>query len=94
MSIGMKWYIFDKDHHPVCWSNEDGDCPACEFDTKEDAQAFLEGILTIPAVANDFAAAVVENCIFFYDDGKINMSGLRPVANGDNIELERWRFKN
>lgn len=91
MTIGMKWYIFDADHHPVCCSNDDGDCPACEFDTVEDAQAFLDGILAIPAVADDFATAEISECIFFYDDGKTNMSGLRPVANGDDIELEAWR---
>ena len=38
MAVEMKWYIFDKDHHPVCWGNEDGDYPACEFDTAEDAR--------------------------------------------------------
>ena len=94
MAVEMKWYIFDADHHPVCWSNDVGDCPACEFDTAEDAKAFLDGILAIPAVADDFATAEISECIFFYDDGKTNMSGLRPVANGDDIELERWRFKN
>ena len=94
MAVGMKWYIFDADHRPVCWSNDAGDCPACEFDTVEDAQAFLDGILAIPAVADDFATAEISECIFFYDDGKTNMSGLRPVANGDDIELERWRFKD
>ena len=94
MAVEMKWYIFDADHHPVCWANADGDCPACEFDTVEDAQTFLDGILAIPAVADDFATAEISECIFFYDDGKTNMSGLRPVANGDDIELERWRFKN
>ena len=63
MSIGMKWYIFDKEHHPLCWTEGD-ECPCCEFDTKEDAVAFLEGIRAIPAIADEFATAVVENCIF------------------------------
>ena len=90
MSVGMKWYIFDADHHPVVWAEGDN-CPACEFDTKEDAVVFLEGIYDILAIADEFANAFIKECIFFYDGGKLNMSGLRPVANGDDIELEAWR---
>ena len=91
MAVEMKWYIFNQEHCPVCWANSDGDCPACEFDTAEDAQEFLDGILAIPAVRDDFAMGEIRECIFFYDGGKTNMSGLRPVANGDDIELERWK---
>ena len=90
MSVDMKWYIFDLSHHPVAWVEGD-ECPACEFDTKEDAVAFLEGIRAIPAIADEFANAFIKECIFFYDGGKRNMSGLRPVANGDDVELEAWR---
>ena len=91
MAVEMKWYIFDENNHPVGWADGD-ECPACEFDTEKDAQMFLGGILDLdPFIAEEFAEATVKECIFFYDDGKRNMSGLIPVANGDNVELKEWR---
>ena len=52
---------------------------------------FLEGIFAIPTIRDDFAMAEIRECIFFCDYGKTNVSGLKPVANGDDIELERWK---
>ena len=87
----MKWYIFreEDDHHvPLCWA-ENGECPCCEFDTKEDAVAFVEALKVIPFLDPAFITdAEIRNCIFYYDDGKRNMSGFIPVANGDDIELK------
>ena len=84
----MKWYIFKiGDHVPLCWA-ENGECPCCEFDTREDAEAFFDALQDIPFVASEFAAAEIRQCIFYYDDGKRNMSGFIPVANGDDIELK------
>ena len=89
MAVEMKWYIFDKDQHPLCWAEGD-ECPCCEFDTYQDAVAFRLACLVLPNVA-DLGEMNIKQCIFFYDGGKRNMSGLRPVANGDDIELERWK---
>lgn len=87
----MKWYIFreEDDHHvPLCWAEND-ECPCCEFDTKEDAVAFVEALKVIPFLDPAFIAdAEIRQCIFYYDGGKRNMSGLIPVANGDDIELK------
>lgn len=86
----MKWYIFKVgDHIPLCWA-ENGKCPCCEFDTREDAVAFLEAAQSLPTV-DILAAAEIRQCIFYYDDGKRNMSGFIPVANGDSIELKEVR---
>ena len=53
---------------------------------------FLGGILDLdPFVAEEFAEAVIKECIFLYDDGKRNMSGLIPIQNGDDVELKEWR---
>lgn len=87
MAVEMKWYIFDKDEHPLCWA-ENNECPACEFDTENDAEIFRQGCLDLGL---DLGEMIIKNCIFFYDDGKRNMSGLIPFANGDDVELERWK---
>ena len=89
MAVEMKWYIFDKNHHPLCWAEGD-ECPCCEFDTQNDAERFHDACLDLPN-SEDLGEMIVEECIFFYDGGKRNMSGLIPVANGDDIELEEWR---
>ena len=53
---------------------------------------FLGGILDLDHfIAEEFAEAVIKECIFFYDGGNRNMSGLVPVANCDDIELKEWR---
>ena len=89
MTAEMKWYIFDKNHHPLCWAEGD-ECPCCEFDTVEDATAFMDGCKNLPC-ADDLGTMEINECIFFYDGGKRNLSGYIPVANGDDVELERWR---
>jgi hypothetical protein len=88
MSTEMKWYIFDEDNHPLCWVEND-EAPACEFDTEADAIAFKGGCLNLPD-ASDLGEMKIKNCILFYDGDKRNMSGLIPVANGDDVELKKW----
>ena len=83
----MKWYIFSDNAEPLCWGD---DC--CVFDTEEDAVRFKNALLKFPQ-SKDLGNMNIKNCIFFYDFGKRNMSGLQPTQ-GDNAEelaLERWR---
>lgn len=89
MSVDMKWYIFNSDKSPLCWATDDGKAPACKFDTEEDAKTFLDALSKIPAVADMSTDAEIAHCIFFYDDGTLNVSGFIPVQNGDDIELKR-----
>lgn len=89
MIAEMKWYIFDEYYQPLCWAEGD-ECPCCEFDTAKDAAAFVDGCKNLPC-ADDLGPMEIKECIFFYDGGKRNMSGFIPVANGDDVELERWR---
>lgn len=82
----MAWYIFNKDNdRPLCW-----DEPCLEFTTEADAIRFLNALWDIPTVADDFSNAEIRQCIYYYDGGKMDASGLIPVANGDDIELRRW----
>ena len=89
MAVEMKWYIFSLDDHPLCWAEGD-ECPCCEFDTEEDALQFRAACYNITAI-EDLGPMEIKECIFLYDDGKRNMSGLIPVANGDDVELKEWR---
>ena len=82
----MKWYIFNsaEDDAPLCW-----DEPCLEFDNEAAAQAFLDAMCNLPCLDDDFHQyAYIKQCIFFYDDGKLNATGKIPVMNGDDIELK------
>jgi hypothetical protein len=86
MAAEKKWYLENPYGIPLHWHSN-----IIEFDTKEDAEKFKQGVEQIPFLAADVHLIVQHpRCPKEY----INMSGLIPVANGDDIELERWRFKN
>ena len=83
MAVEKKWYIENPYGIPLHWYRD-----IIEFDSKEDAEAFKESVEQIPFLAADVHFVVQHpRC----PKGYINMSGLRPIANGDDIELERWK---
>ena len=82
----MAWYIFSPDNYPLCWA-EDGESPCLEFENEISAKRFLQEAQKLDML-EDIDKAIVKECIFYYDGGKMNATGLIPVANGDDIELK------
>lgn len=86
----MKYIIIDQYDKPLYWS-QDGVDAIIEFDTEADAREFAKSAMSIPFIG-------LGTCLISDIDIKlsntINLTGYIPVANGDDIELERWRFKN
>ena len=79
VSVEKKWYLENPYGIPLHWCND-----IIEFDTKEDAEKFKQGIEQIPFLATDVYYVVQHpRC----PKEHINMSGLVPVANGDDIEI-------
>lgn len=72
----MMWHIYNMTHEPLCW--EGG---ALEFDTREDAEKFLDSIPT--SKFEDEKPIIVED-ILYYDGGYINASGYIVKFNNDN----------
>ena len=83
----MKWVIIDEDQTPLYWcdSEEHVGC-IMEFDTEEDANIFLAAAAEIPFIDVSYCYPVSIEC---HMEGSRNFTGLIPVQNGDNIELER-----
>ena len=91
MTAEMKWYIFNEDHSPLCWTIADKTSPALQFDTEFDAVIFLNSVCE--AITSGFEDAYVKACIFFYDDGKLNASGWEIAVDQltGETELVTWR---
>ena len=72
----MKFYIFNKNHEPLCWYDK-----ALEFDTFKAAALFLGEL------DEDFAEeAVVSECIFYYDGGYLNATNMTINDAGELVE--------
>lgn len=67
MERTMKWHIYNMDHEPLCWEDK-----ALEFDTRKDAEKFLDSIPT--SKFEDEMPIIVED-ILYYDGGYMNASG-------------------
>ena len=94
MSAEMKWYIFNsaEDDAPLVWSDKGELGKALEFDTEAAAQVFLDSMRDLPCLDEEFYYnAYIKQCIFFYDDGKLNATGKIVVMNGDDVELREYR---
>lgn len=70
------WHIYNMKHEPLCWDNE-----ALAFDTREDAEKFLESCLTDEF--EDEMPIIVEDYLY-YDGGYINASNsvMKIGSNG------------
>lgn len=75
----MKWYIFNDDGEPLCWKIADGSYPALQFDTKFDAVLFKESVEN--HFEDFYGNMTIKECIFFYDEGKLNASGWEVAIN-------------
>ena len=86
----MKWYIFNDDGEPLCWKIADGSYPALQFDTKFDAVVFINSI--VECYGDTYGEFNIKECIFFYDDGKLNASGWEVALDSltDEAELVKW----
>jgi hypothetical protein len=85
--INMKYIIIDQHDKPLYWSQE-GVEAIIEFDTEADAREFAKSAMSIPFIG-------LGTCLIS-DVGTplsntINLTGKIPVANGDDVELKRWR---
>ena len=71
--MGMKWYIFNKDHEPMTFDGK-----AIEFKNMESAKAFYETVKQIvPEPEPDyFSGGKIESAILFYDGGHIAFDDL------------------
>lgn len=83
----MKWYIFNEDGEPLCWKIADGSYPALQFDTKFDAVVFADSV--VECFGDEYGKFNIKECIFFYDEGKLNASGwmcaLDPVTGEEHL---------
>ena len=90
MPVEMKWYIFNEDGEPLCWKIADGSYPALQFDTKYDAVIFANSV--VECFGNEYGEFDIKECIFFYDEGKLNASGWECAIDqltGEE-ELVKW----
>ena len=82
----LKWRIYNKDHHPLCWGGK-----AINFDTREQAYRFLESYAKADNIDLDiFCAAtgiIIKKDILFYDGGHINLSGKIVIPKDDDYKL-------
>lgn len=85
----MKWVIIDEDEAPLYWCDGDENVGSImEFDTEEDALIFLAAAAKIPFADTSMCYPVSVEC---HVEGSRNYTGFIPVANGDDVELERWQ---
>jgi ribA/ribD-fused uncharacterized protein len=69
----MKWHIFDSGREPLCWDEF-----AIEFDTKETAERFIYSYIDgmgfdREQYFHDYGVSI-EECIFYYDGGHVNLT--------------------
>ena len=83
----MKYYIVDEFDAPLYWTHE-GKGKFAEFDTEEDAREFIKYANKIPFLG---LGGMLVMDLEIALRGSINLTGYVPVANGDDIELKRWR---
>ena len=86
----MRWYIFNEDGEPLCWKIADGSYPALQFDSKLDAVIFANSV--IDCFGNEYGKLDIKECIYFYDEGKLNASGWEVAVDqltGEE-ELVKW----
>ncbi len=81
-----KWYIFNEEDQVLTWYDPNRDVKfILQFDTMKDALIFVEGYYEIPALSDNLK--VVGRRLYPFLLPKCNVSGFKPVANGDDIEL-------
>ena len=83
----MKYIIIDQYDKPLYWSQE-GLEKIIEFDTENDARVFAKAAMKIPFIGLGTCLVTDINTNI---NNVINLSGYKPIANGDDIKLERWK---
>lgn len=79
MERTMKWHIYNMDHEPLCWDDH-----ALEFNTREDAEKFLD---SIPRPNFDDEMPIIVEDILYYDGGYIDASGWIVEFTDDDAYL-------
>ena len=83
----MKWVIIDEDEVPLYWWEGDENVGSImEFYTEEDDNIFLAAAAEIPFIDASMCYPVSVEC---HIEGSHNYTGFIPVANGDDIILQR-----
>lgn len=83
---GLKWRIYNKYDKPLCWAGK-----AINFDTRQQAQRFLESYAKADNIDLDiFCAAIgiiIKKDILFYDGGHIDLSGKVVIPKDNDFDL-------
>ena len=80
----MKWHVINDEECPLYW-----DEALVEFDTKEDAEAFMRAWSVYEFDTDVIGNYEIKECIYYTDNSQhINLSGKVPVWNEELCEYE------